>query len=151
MSVETDHPSRLPEPVIGLNEFFIGPQFANTTLVYKLKPGNEPWTARLKSSGLIVYTGTGSTGWAQSINNIPREQIRNIWAEVQGYFGISNEKVASLYEKNSGCLEEEYKQEAMIRKLQENLRNRKVFFCQDDQLKFMHRELFIGGADWLKI
>ena len=50
--------------LVALNELFIG-HASHQTARYRLEVGGE--TERQMSSGMIVATGTGATGWANSI------------------------------------------------------------------------------------
>ena len=48
-----------------LNEIFVAEENVSTTSIYRLGVDNE-YLGKFKSSGLIVSTGTGSTGWLYS-------------------------------------------------------------------------------------
>ncbi|HZJ54386.1 MAG TPA: NAD+ kinase [Myxococcaceae bacterium] len=53
------------ESLLALNEIFVGHR-SHQSARYRLRLGNRE--ERQSSSGLIVATGTGATGWARSIN-----------------------------------------------------------------------------------
>jgi len=53
------------QSLVALNEIFVGHR-SHQSARYRLRLGNRE--ERQSSSGLIVATGTGATGWAKSIN-----------------------------------------------------------------------------------
>ncbi|HTS82416.1 MAG TPA: NAD+ kinase [Myxococcaceae bacterium] len=53
------------QSLLGLNEIFVGHR-SHQSARYRIQLGNQE--ERQSSSGLIVATGTGATGWARSIN-----------------------------------------------------------------------------------
>lgn len=58
--------------VVGLNEIFVGHR-SHQSARYRLRFGGEG--ERHSSSGLIVATGTGATGWARSVAGSRRTEI----------------------------------------------------------------------------
>ena len=48
-----------------LNEIFVAEEVVSQTSVYRLAVDND-YLGKFKSSGLIIATGTGSTGWLYS-------------------------------------------------------------------------------------
>jgi hypothetical protein len=58
--------------LLALNEVFIGHR-THQSARYRIRQGEKE--ERHSSSGLIVATGTGSTGWAKSINNNRRGNV----------------------------------------------------------------------------
>ncbi len=58
--------------VVGLNEIFVGHR-SHQSARYRLSYGQEQ--ERHSSSGLIVATGTGATGWARSVTGSRRTEI----------------------------------------------------------------------------
>ena len=58
--------------VVGLNEIFVGHR-SHQSARYRLRFGGE--SERHSSSGLIVATGTGATGWARSVAGSRRKTV----------------------------------------------------------------------------
>jgi NAD kinase len=49
-----------------LNEIFCGEKRVSETSMFRIKVDEEDYLGKFKSSGLLVSTGTGSTGWLYS-------------------------------------------------------------------------------------
>ena len=70
-------------PVMALNDVFIGERAAsmvtNLEINYRY-PNNNDWVQHhsQKNSGLIICTGTGSTGWSKSSNYICPETMKTV-------------------------------------------------------------------------
>ena len=76
-------------PVMALNDVYIGERAAsmvsNIDVSYKRPPhsyrdATQPWVPHhsQKNSGLIISTGTGSTGWSRSANHICPETMKTV-------------------------------------------------------------------------
>ncbi|RDD40237.1 NAD kinase 2, mitochondrial [Trichoplax sp. H2] len=64
-------------PRLALNEIYFGESAPSSVSYYELSiDGSEG--AKQKSSGVVVYTGTGSTSWAYSINRIATDEVESI-------------------------------------------------------------------------
>lgn len=69
-----------------------------------MRINNSSKSAKVKSSGLCVCTGTGSTSWSMSINRLNRQDIKNIIelyieeSGIQGYRDLSEGLIDSVYE-----------------------------------------------------
>ena len=60
-----------------LNEIFAAEEDVGNTSIYKLKvDGRE--LGKYKSSGIIISTGTGSSGWLLSARRITQTDVRTI-------------------------------------------------------------------------
>lgn len=60
------------ETLLALNEIFVGHR-SHQSAVYELRHGQN--SEKQSSSGLIVSSGTGATGWARSIMNAIHKQV----------------------------------------------------------------------------
>jgi NAD kinase len=60
-----------------LNEVFVAEKDVATTSVYKLVVDDRSM-GKFKSSGLIISTGTGSSGWLYSARQITPNEIATI-------------------------------------------------------------------------
>ena len=60
-----------------LNEIFVSEQEIGKTSVYKLKVDSND-LGRFKSSGLIISTGTGSSGWLFSARRTTQSVVRTV-------------------------------------------------------------------------
>lgn len=60
-----------------LNEIFVAEKDIGKTSIYKLKVDNE-MLGKFKSSGVIISTGTGSSGWLFSARRVTQSDVRNI-------------------------------------------------------------------------
>lgn len=49
-----------------LNEIYVGEKSVSSSAVFRLKTGENDYLGKFKSSGIIISTGTGSTGWLHS-------------------------------------------------------------------------------------
>lgn len=65
-----------------LNEIFVAEKDIGKTSIYRLAVDREP-LGKFKSSGVIISTGTGSSGWLFSARRITQSDVRNIL----GYLG----------------------------------------------------------------
>lgn len=61
------------ETLLALNEIFVGHR-SHQSAIYDLRHGQN--AERQSSSGLIVSTGTGATGWARSIMKATHEEVK---------------------------------------------------------------------------
>ena len=60
-----------------LNEIFAAEEDVGNTSIYKLKVDNRD-LGKYKSSGMIISTGTGSSGWLLSARRITATDVRTI-------------------------------------------------------------------------
>jgi NAD+ kinase len=60
-----------------LNEIFVAEQDTGKTSIYRLIVDNT-YLGKFKSSGIIISTGTGSTGWLFSARRITQSDVRTI-------------------------------------------------------------------------
>lgn len=65
-----------------LNEAFISEKDPSRTSCYSAK-ANDTNLGRFKSSGIIISTGTGSSGWLYSAKRITSYNVRNIIKELK--------------------------------------------------------------------
>jgi NAD+ kinase len=65
------------EPMLALNEVFIGEHHAAKCSYYEVKIDDGPMVKQ-KSSGLIVCTGTGSTSWNYNVNKLSSQTMKDI-------------------------------------------------------------------------
>ena len=60
-----------------LNEIFVAEQDTGKTSIYRLIVDNT-YLGKFKSSGMIISTGTGSSGWLFSARRITQSDVRTI-------------------------------------------------------------------------
>lgn len=65
-------------PWLALNEVYMGESLSVRTSMLQINLDDDEKTYRVKSSGLCVSTGTGSTSWYRSINTITPQSVREI-------------------------------------------------------------------------
>ncbi|CAI9725129.1 NAD kinase 2, mitochondrial-like [Octopus vulgaris] len=64
-------------PLLALNEVFMGESLSSRVSYYELSIDEAP-KIKLKSSGITVCTGTGSSSWHFHINHIPQQSVQEI-------------------------------------------------------------------------
>jgi NAD+ kinase len=64
-------------PVKALNEVFVGERDVSHSSYYEFSHDGSP-SERQKSSGLLVYTGSGSTSWAYNMNKISSDTVQSL-------------------------------------------------------------------------
>ncbi|KFM59855.1 NAD kinase domain-containing protein 1, partial [Stegodyphus mimosarum] len=64
-------------PVRALNEVFIGESLSSRVSYYELALDSAP-KEKLKSSGLTICTGTGSTSWSFNINKVTEQCVKHL-------------------------------------------------------------------------
>ncbi|EFX80504.1 hypothetical protein DAPPUDRAFT_318645 [Daphnia pulex] len=69
-------------PVKALNEVFIGEALSARVSYYELAVDGSERT-KVKSSGLCVSTGTGSTSWTFNINKLPHQSVSDLMQLIQ--------------------------------------------------------------------
>lgn len=65
-------------PWLALNEVFIGESLSARTSSLLIKLNDEEKYHRVKSSGICVSTGTGSTSWYKAINSLSIQTVKEI-------------------------------------------------------------------------
>ena len=60
-----------------LNEVFAGETDVSFTSMFKLKVDDKD-LGKFKSSGIIISTGTGSSGWLYSAKMVSKQTVLNI-------------------------------------------------------------------------
>lgn len=75
-------------PMFALNEVFIGECDPSQTCYFELSCGEYP-AEKLRNSGLLVYTGTGSTSWAYNANKLSPLQVEQVLSIAQN-LGFTN-------------------------------------------------------------
>lgn len=74
-------------PVRSLNEVFVGESLSSRVSYYELAVDGSPRT-KLKSSGLTICSGTGSTSWSFNINKVTPQCIQRILDIVTSETGV---------------------------------------------------------------
>ncbi|CAB3368453.1 Hypothetical predicted protein [Cloeon dipterum] len=69
-------------PVLALNEVFMGERLSARVSYYEIKLNGGP-KVKVKSSGLCVATGTGSTSWAYSIGRLSTDSVHELLRALQ--------------------------------------------------------------------
>lgn len=65
-------------PILALNEVFIGEKLSARVSYFEMRVNNESSAWRVKSSGLCVTTGTGSTSWHLSMNRLTEHSVNEV-------------------------------------------------------------------------
>jgi len=76
-------------PIIALNDVFVGERASSMVSHLDVKykeEKSEEWSEHppQKNSGVVVCTGTGSTGWSKSVNRICAETLKTIVEKLGG-------------------------------------------------------------------
>uniref|UniRef100_A0AC34QHJ9 NAD(+) kinase n=1 Tax=Panagrolaimus sp. JU765 TaxID=591449 RepID=A0AC34QHJ9_9BILA len=80
------------EPMLALNEVFIGESHAARVSYYEVQVDDGP-LLKQKSSGMTVCTGTGSTSWHYNINRLNEQTVGEI-IRIMGDMGFkSNDEI----------------------------------------------------------
>ncbi|KAG0430628.1 hypothetical protein HPB47_022525 [Ixodes persulcatus] len=74
-------------PVRSLNEVFVGESLSSRVSYYELSIDGSP-RVKLKSSGLTVCSGTGSTSWSFNINKVTPQCVQRILDIVSAETGV---------------------------------------------------------------
>lgn len=83
-------------PWLALNEVFIAEILSARTSALLIKVDDEPRYRLVKSSGLCVSTGTGSTSWYKSINSVNPQIVQEILNLVDKSGQFSNEEIDKI-------------------------------------------------------
>ncbi|XP_051176864.1 NAD kinase 2, mitochondrial isoform X1 [Leptopilina boulardi] len=117
-----DTTQELPEerriPWLALNEVFIGEILSARTSSLLVKLDDEEQYHKIKSSGLCVSTGTGSTSWFRSISCLSPQTVKEVlsFAEPQKiYLNEEVEKICSEYNNRLQFSEEDGRMNYAIR------------------------------------
>lgn len=65
-------------PVLALNEVFIGENLSAQVSYFELRTASDDIITKVKSSGICVSTGTGSTSWHLSMNRITGHGVEQV-------------------------------------------------------------------------
>lgn len=71
-------------------QVFVGEILSAKVSYFEMRLNGSKKSARVKSSGLCVCTGTGSTSWNMSINRLTRQDVRQILELYVGPAGGGN-------------------------------------------------------------
>ncbi|XP_054005898.1 NAD kinase 2, mitochondrial isoform X1 [Hylaeus anthracinus] len=98
--MQKEAPNSLPKerrlPWLALNEIFIAETLSARTSDLLIKIDEEEKYQRMKSSGLCVSTGTGSTSWHKSINSVNSQIVREILNLIDEKREFSNEEITKI-------------------------------------------------------
>ncbi|XP_069690275.1 NAD kinase 2, mitochondrial isoform X2 [Periplaneta americana] len=109
-------------PVLALNEVYMGESLSSRVSYFGLSLDNGVWT-KVKSSGLCVSTGTGSTSWHLSINRITEQSV----AEVMKLLGASQSD------------------SVLVKKVTDEFNKSLIFSC-DKRMSYTIRDLISAGV-----
>ncbi|XP_043288662.1 NAD kinase 2, mitochondrial isoform X2 [Venturia canescens] len=73
-----DAPKERKLPWLALNEVFIGESLSARTSSLNIKVDDGPDFHKVKSSGLCISTGTGSSSWYRAINSLTTQMVKDI-------------------------------------------------------------------------
>lgn len=95
-----DNPNELPKerrlPWLALNEVFMGETLSARTSSLFIKLDEEQKYQRVKSSGLCVSTGTGSTSWYKSINSLSYQTTQEILSLIDTKRQFTNDEIETI-------------------------------------------------------
>ncbi|CAK9806170.1 NAD kinase 2, mitochondrial [Anthophora quadrimaculata] len=94
--VPKDMPKERRLPWLALNEVFIAETLSARTSSLLLKFNNEDDYHFVKSSGLCVSTGTGSTSWYKSINSVSPQIVQDILSLVNEKKEFSSKDIENI-------------------------------------------------------
>ena len=73
--MESEDPNKEPLKQYALNEIFCAEDAVSKTSIFKIG-ADKQFLGKFKSSGLIISTGTGSTGWLYSAMRMSEIDVR---------------------------------------------------------------------------
>ncbi|KAL6442326.1 hypothetical protein ACFW04_002527 [Cataglyphis niger] len=95
-----DTPDELPRerrlPWLALNEVFMGETLSARTSTLFIKLDEEQKYQKIKSSGLCVSTGTGSTSWYKSINSLNQQTVREVLSLIDNKRQFTNNEIEAI-------------------------------------------------------
>lgn len=91
-----DLPTERRLPWLALNEVFMGESLSARTSSLLIKLNDEEKYHKVKSSGLCVSTGTGSTSWYKSINSVSPQTVREILNLVNGSRRFTDDEIEKI-------------------------------------------------------
>lgn len=112
--------------ILGLNDVFIGTENYGSTLRYDFSVDGAHGH-NIKSTGVLLYTGTGSSAWANSLNH------------------INEQKLAIMFEYFNERGDSE-----QIEKLQDFIKEKYYIASDSNFMGYLHRELFITNGGQLR-
>jgi len=116
-----------------LNEVFCAEENVSSTSMFRLRVDGEP-KGKFKSSGMIVCTGTGSTGWTKFSQRIS-----------PAHFGLLKKAIGKPTNPDPELEEEE------LQLFSQKLSMKNVFPASEDKLFWMIRESYSADPshfDW---
>lgn len=117
-------------PVLALNEVFIGENLSARVSYYEMRINDGPKT-KIKSSGLCVTTGTGSTSWNLSINRLTQQSVSEV-------LRLLREKRPDLSSIPQGS--------ELVQELAEEFNSSLVFSAEDTRMGYTIRDLISAGV-----
>ena len=85
---------------IALNDVFFSQSDQSRSLTYALENLDEYLNlSRIRSSGLLLSTGTGSTAWLKNMNKLGKDQISQILKILIDSLGDSEQLNASIRQR----------------------------------------------------
>ncbi|KAJ1519288.1 hypothetical protein ONE63_004587 [Megalurothrips usitatus] len=118
-------------PVLALNEVFIGENLSARVSYYEMRINDGPKT-KIKSSGLCVTTGTGSTSWNLSINRLTQQSV--------------SEVLRLLQDKRPDLLPALSHDTSLVHDLAEEFNSSLVFSAEDSRMGYTIRDLISAGV-----
>ncbi|KAJ4432136.1 hypothetical protein ANN_20752 [Periplaneta americana] len=109
--------------VMSVVKVYMGESLSSRVSYFGLSLDNGVWT-KVKSSGLCVSTGTGSTSWHLSINRITEQSV----AEVMKLLGASQSD------------------SVLVKKVTDEFNKSLIFSCEDKRMSYTIRDLISAGV-----
>lgn len=118
-------------PYKALNEVFVGESISSRVSYYEFSVDNRPKT-KLKSSGLTICTGTGSTSWNFNINKVTPQCVKSL-------FQIVNKEL-----KGQNLPENDIK---LIERVTDKFNNSLIFDPSELAIAYTVRDPVVFGQD----
>lgn len=88
-----------------LNEVFVGETLSARVSYYELSVDSSAMS-KMKSSGLTVCTGTGSTSWYYNINKLTQQQVQSVLSIISDIANTNNDPSGGLHADNLELISE---------------------------------------------
>ncbi|XP_011501082.1 PREDICTED: NAD kinase 2, mitochondrial [Ceratosolen solmsi marchali] len=96
-------PKERPLPWLALNEVFIGECLSARMSTLYVNIDKDKGFKRVKSSGMCVTTGTGSTSWYRTINYLNPQMVKDVLSMVKYDKALSHEEIKKIcFDFNTG-------------------------------------------------
>jgi len=116
-------------PVRALNEVFVGESLSSRVSYYEFSINDQP-KIKLKSSGLTICTGTGSTSWSFNINRLTSQSVKSLF---------------EIYEKEAGIVMS--LDDTLIQRITQRFNDSLIFSPSKPSMAYTVRDPVMFGVD----